>query len=319
MRVLAFDDSDVRSVGRWLGELTVDNLGRSATIQSNRGSGNYDTPFDFTVAGVGSDIAEYRIIENGRILGATTSPQTAVRIFGATLGAGDLRVQGEILFTDGSLVRSTPLAEIVLDDHGTPQAIPPVAYSLTRHVLNDQAFVLELPGSFNQFSSSLGYQVVQAPTQSTILSTTVGPYRVVQPDPNATGTDQLTFQWTHPNGNSNLATITLVYDDYIPGNLQLAVGPLRANQQGHFDVTGAYPNEQTYLVYSISGTGSTFVPQLNVTLGLRNPVQAGNPKRADAGGRVSWSLPIPNVHQRIVWFQAAQRSAASNVVDTYIN
>lgn len=319
MRVLAFDDSDVRSVGRWLGELTVDNLGRSATIQCNRGSGNYDSPFDFTVDGVGSDIAEYRIIENGRVLGATASPQTAVRIFGATLGAGDLSMQGEVLFTDGSLVRSAPLAEIVLDDPGTPTTIQPYAYNITKHVLRGQPFLLELPGSFNQFSSSLGYQVIQAPTQSTILSTTAGPYRVLQADANATGTDQLTFQWTHPNGNSNIATVTLAYDSYIPGHLQLDVGPLRANQQGRFDVTGAYANEQTYLAYSISGTGSTFVPQLNVTLGLRNPVQAGNPKRADANGHVSWSLPIPNVHNRIVWFQAAQRSIVSNVVDTFIN
>lgn len=319
MRVLAFDDSDVRSVGRWLGELTVNNFGRSATIQSNRGSGNYDSPFDFTVSGAGGDIAEYRVIQSGRVLGATASPQTAVRIFGATLGAGDVNVQGEVLFTDGSLVRSAPLEEIVQDNPGTPATIQPYAYSITTHVLSTEPFLLELPGSFNQFSASLGYQVVQAPTQSTILSTTVGPYRVLQPNANATGTDQLTFQWTHPNGNSNVATVTLVYDAFIPGHLQLEVGPLRANQQGHFGVTGAYANEQTYLAYSISGVGSTFVPQLNVTLGLRNPVQAGNPKRSDASGRVSWSLPIPNVHNRIVWFQAAQRSAVSNVVYTFIN
>ncbi len=319
MRVLAFDNSDARSVGRWLGELTVNNLGRSATIQCNRQSGNYDTPLDFTVGGAGGDIAEYRIIENGRVLGATTSPQTAVRLFGATLGAGDLAVQGEVLFTDGSLARSAPLAEIILDDPGAPTTIQPSAYSFTKHVLSTEPFVLELPGSFNQFSSSLGFQVIDPPTQSTILSTTVGPYRVVQPDLNATGTDQLTFQWTHPNGNSNIATVTLVYDQFIPGDLLLAVGPLRPGQQGRFDVSGAYPNEQTYLIYSITGPGAVFVPQLNVTLGLRNPVQAGNPKRADAGGHVSWSLPIPNVHNRVVWFQSAQRSAVSNVVDTYIN
>lgn len=318
MRVLAFDDSEQRSTGRWLGELIVNNRGRSATIQCNRQAGNYDSPFDFTVAGIGGSIAEFRVIQNGRVLAATTSPQTAVRVYGATMGAGDVSVQGEVLFTDGRLVRSAPLTETVLDNPGAPTPMAPKAYGFVKHVLRDQSFLLELPGTLNEFSSSLGYTIVSPPTQSTILSTTVGPYRVCRADPNATGTDSLTFKWTHPNGDSNTATITLVYDDCNLGRPQLAVGALVGGQNGRFDVTCAYPNETTYLVYSLNGPGSTYVPQLNVTLGLRNPVQAGNSRRTDAGGSVSWILPIPNVNPRTVWFQAAQRAATSEVVETAI-
>ncbi len=318
MRVLAYDDSDQRSTGRWLGELIVNNNGRSATIQCNRQAGNYDSPFDFTVGGVGSTIVEYRVIQNGRVLAATNSPQTALRIYGATMGAGDVDVQGEVLFADGRLVRSAPLTEVVLDDPGAPAPIAPKASSFVKHVLRDQPFLLELPGTLNEFSSSLGYTIVSPPTQSTILSTTVGPYRVCQADPDATGSDSLTFKWTHPNGDSNTATITLVYDDCSLGRPQLAVGTLIGGQNGRFNVTCAYPNETTYLVYSLNGTGSTYVPQLNVTLGLRNPVQAGNSRRTDGSGSVSWTLPIPNVNPRTVWFQAAQRAATSEVVEAAI-
>ncbi len=102
--------------------------------------------------------------------------------------------------------------------------------------------------------------------------------------------------------------------------MQLAVGPLVAGQSGSFDVTGANPNEMTYLAYSIQGLGSTYVAQLNVTLGLRNPVQAGSAKRADGNGDVQWNLPIPgNSSGRTVWFQAAQFENTSNVVETTIN
>lgn len=319
LRVLAFDDSQVRSVGRWLGSLTVNNNGRAATISPNIQSGNYASRFDFTLGATGAGIIEYRAIHNGRVLGATTNPQNAIRIFGASLGAGENTVQAEVLFADGRLVRSAPIAVTVNDDPGSPATIQPTVYSFTKHVLVDQPFLLELPGTFNQFDASLGYEILTPPTQSTILSTTVGPYRVLEPDPNATGTDTMTFRWTHPNGTSNTGTITLVYDKCIPGNLQLAVGPLNGGQNGRFDVTCAYPDELTYLVYSILGTGTTNVPQLNVTLGLRGPIQAGSTKRADADGSVRWTLPIPDVNPRPVWFQAAQRSAVSNVVETRVN
>lgn len=102
--------------------------------------------------------------------------------------------------------------------------------------------------------------------------------------------------------------------------MTLAVGPLNAGQNGQFDVTDANPNELTYLAYSIRGLGSTYVPGLNVTLDLRSPVQAGNARRADGSGSVSWTLPIPpNASGRTVWFQAAQFENKSNVVEATVN
>ncbi len=103
------------------------------------------------------------------------------------------------------------------------------------------------------------------------------------------------------------------------GGMTLAVGTLRGGQNGQFDVTSANPNQLTYLAYSLRGLGSTYVPGLNVTLDIRNPVQAGNARRADGSGNVSWTLPIPpNSSGRTVWFQAAQFENKSNVVETTI-
>jgi len=103
------------------------------------------------------------------------------------------------------------------------------------------------------------------------------------------------------------------------GGMALAVGPLQGGQSGQFDVTSANPNELTYLAYSLRGLGSTYIPGLNVTLDLRSPIQAGNARRADGNGSVSWTLPIPvNGSGRTVWFQAAQFENTSNVVETMI-
>ncbi len=98
----------------------------------------------------------------------------------------------------------------------------------------------------------------------------------------------------------------------------LAVGQLTGGQSGQFDVTGATPNELAYLVYSLRGYGTTNVAPLGVTLDLAQPVQAGTAKRTDGQGAARWSLPIPNVHNVTVWFQAAQQGRTSNVVRTVV-
>lgn len=105
-----------------------------------------------------------------------------------------------------------------------------------------------------------------------------------------------------------------------PIGFNLEVGDLTAGQQGEFQITGAQPNTQTYLAYSLRGLGATFVPPLQVTLDLAQPVQAGSPKRADAGGNVTWRLPIPpNAQGRSVWFQSLQFGQKSNVIKRIVN
>jgi len=98
----------------------------------------------------------------------------------------------------------------------------------------------------------------------------------------------------------------------------LAVGRLVGGQTGQFEVTRAAPNGLTYLAYSLRGYGTTIVPPLGVTLDLAQPTQAGNAVRANSQGVARWNLPIPNVHDITVFFQAAQQGRTTNVVRTVV-
>jgi len=84
-------------------------------------------------------------------------------------------------------------------------------------------------------------------------------------------------------------------------------------------VTGAIPNQRTWLALSLTGEGSTFIPQLDITLNLDNPRQIGDMKVADSGGNVSWTLPVPPQGTgREVWFQVVQIENGSNLVASTI-
>lgn len=98
----------------------------------------------------------------------------------------------------------------------------------------------------------------------------------------------------------------------------LVVDPLVGGRMGRFEVTRATPGSPTYLVYSLRGYGTTIVPPLGVTLDLAQPAQAGGAVRASNQGVAQWNLPIPDVHNVTVYFQAAQRGRTSNVVRTVV-
>lgn len=104
-----------------------------------------------------------------------------------------------------------------------------------------------------------------------------------------------------------------------PTGYNLEVSDLVAGTSGYFLVTGATPNTMQYLVYSLRGLGSTFVPQLNVTLDLKAPTLADNGK-SDAAGEILWALPVPKAAKgRTAWLQAAEFEATTNVVEEFID
>jgi len=102
-------------------------------------------------------------------------------------------------------------------------------------------------------------------------------------------------------------------------NLYAEPEPLEAGQDATFSVTGGAAYTNTYLAYSLGGLGSTYVSQLNVTLNLRNPTQAGATKQTDSQGAVSWVEGIPSAGAgHDVWLQVVQYEAKTNVVATSI-
>ncbi len=105
-----------------------------------------------------------------------------------------------------------------------------------------------------------------------------------------------------------------------PNPFKLTVGQLVGGQSGDFSAVGGRPNTRSYLIYSLTGLGQVYIPQLNVTAGIRNPTIAGSPRNTDAQGAVSWRLPIPgNARGRDLWFQVLQQENASTVVATWVN
>lgn len=95
--------------------------------------------------------------------------------------------------------------------------------------------------------------------------------------------------------------------------------PLIAGQNATFTAGYSNPSTKTYLAYSLRGTGSVYIPFLNITINLKQPEQAGKTLTSDNNGTAEWVLPIPNAAAgRNVWFQACQYELKTNVVATRI-
>lgn len=320
VRILAYDDTLQKSTGSFAGILEVNNNGKWATVSSIQNTGDLATGFDITVDAFGGSVTELRIVHNGRVVATTDIPGSQITVYGATFGAGNVDIYTEAIYTDGSKVRSNVISLDIANDPGLPVLSNPLAFSYSQHVLNTDPFVVELPATFDDSSSVLTYTLLTSPAQATVMGNGTGPYRIMVPDSGATGTDQFTFQVDSGTGQSEIATVDIIYSNCHYGQLVLDVSPLRKGQVGTFTVTCAYPDERTYLAYSLKGEGETYVQMLNITLGLAKPSQVGSMVVSDSQGTAIWELDIPNIKTpRLVWFQAAQKSVVSNVVLAQIN
>lgn len=94
----------------------------------------------------------------------------------------------------------------------------------------------------------------------------------------------------------------------------LAVSNLVGGSNAVFTITNATPLASQYIVYSLREPGSTFVPQLNVTLELRQPVLLTS-GRASAQGAFQKSIRVPtSATGRTVWFQGAEINRTTPLV-----
>ncbi len=75
----------------------------------------------------------------------------------------------------------------------------------------------------------------------------------------------------------------------------------------------------TYLVYSLRGIGSTFVPGINVVLDLAKPKLVPGILVTDGAGGAERVLRVPVGARGLdVWFQVVQVNLKTGVVDTRI-
>jgi len=88
--------------------------------------------------------------------------------------------------------------------------------------------------------------------------------------------------------------------------------------QGDMEIFAATPGQTVAFIYSTAGRGSTYIPQLDVTIDLSRPVLAGT-RTADSNGHALLRKRIPPGTQgRRVWTQAAEFQRKSNVVEQVI-
>jgi len=162
------------------------------------------------------------------------------------------------------------------------------------------------------WDGSLGYYYNTGDTEATSFGAHVHGY--------ASGTDPLPGAISSTNNDQAIYHQRLTTNEGWNPRLAVSPDPLVAGAAGTFFAINCNPIRDTFLAYSLTGTGSTYIPSLNITLDLAKPKQAGSGMTSDHLGRATWNLPIPsNAAGLNVWFQAVQYSKKTDVVATSIN
>jgi hypothetical protein len=206
VRVLAYDDTPVRHVGRFVGTLEV--AGPTLAGTPSAASGDLATAFDVAVSASGA-LAEVRLVQGARVVAAGGPGTTALTVFGQNVGAGPVRLHLEADLAGGGRARSAPI-DLDVAFTGAGSAVP-LAHSFTREVALGTAALVELPASYPDDPSQASTTLLQPPGQATIIAHHGGPWVIVEPLPGAAGLDSLLYEVTTPAGTSAPATVVLAY------------------------------------------------------------------------------------------------------------
>src|SRR5690606_37962013 len=95
-------------------------------------------------------------------------------------------------------------------------------------------------------------------------------------------------------------------------------GALHRGQDAVVTVRSATSGGRVYLLYTFAGQGSTYVPQLDVTVDLQSPKLATS-ATADSSGVATFVQRLPNnAPLRAIYLQAAELGNRSNVIVSQI-
>lgn len=211
VRVVAYEDSDVATQGRWLGTIYTDNHGRSVEATVTPATGDLSTTFEVEVAVLGGSAAEIRLLCGGRVVAGASGTGASWSIPGVYLGAGPMRVQAVAAFADGSSARSERVAIDIdpsNDPAGGPGSAAPVAYGHGKFVGRNEPMLIELPAS-DADASDLTFTITAAPAKGTLEGT--GATRLYKPNEDVTGSDSFSFTASDGAGTSNTATVTIEF------------------------------------------------------------------------------------------------------------
>ncbi len=213
LRLLAFDNTAVRSTGRFVTSFVSANFGRTVSMSLSAASGSLTQRFDVTLAAGGGAVSAIDVLQGGRVVASTANASAMVGVFGRTLGSGISRLQARARFVDGRTATSAPVPIDVNTLDGPALGNAPVAFSYTKRVRNDQTAVIELPAAFDDALGVAVWNVTGLPSQGTLLlPSSSAPYRFVKPNVGAIGPDTLTFSVTTPSGTSVPAVVEIVWE-----------------------------------------------------------------------------------------------------------
>lgn len=214
VRLLGKDNTNIKAAGSFVGAIEIVRPDTSlALAAAGPTAGDLDTAYSFTLDATGDDIVEVRLISNARVLDASARCGATMAVFGSTLGAGAVRVQGEALHADGSITRSAPIELDIAFASSAPTGTPPRAVSYTKRVLGDDPILVELPAISDEDPASLSFTLLSGPAHATATLGSGG-FVFLTPNAGAIGTDTLTYRVDGPAGSSNIATVTILYTGY---------------------------------------------------------------------------------------------------------
>lgn len=212
LRVRAVDSRVWRNQDSWVGELEVDNLGRSVTLNAAPTAGDLGTLLFFDHAAAGGTVDHVVLLRGEQVVASSDQAAGQTTLYGQNLGAGAVRVRAEARFADGTAARSASVDLDLAFAGGGTGAAAPVAFDFSVRVREDEPFVLALPAAFDDDPATVTTEVLSHPAQSALLGGE-GSWRVYEPSPTALGSDGLTYRVTGAGGTSNTGTVTLEYQD----------------------------------------------------------------------------------------------------------
>ncbi|MBC7771842.1 MAG: TIGR03790 family protein, partial [Pyrinomonadaceae bacterium] len=148
LRVLARDNTLVKSVGRWIGTLDTANYSHTAALGVTPTMGDLTQVFTFDYAASASGLREVRLMQNGRVLAASTDATGTLSVYGQNLGAGTSTVKLEAMYADNRQAVSVPVS-VDVSSSGAATGPAPVAFSYSKNLLTSTAHIVELPASFD--------------------------------------------------------------------------------------------------------------------------------------------------------------------------
>jgi len=258
VRVLAFDDTNARNVGRFLATLHVSNHGVGIAGTPSATSGDLATAFQIAIASSGAAPKQVRLMQGSRVLAAGDAATTSLVVYGQNVGAGPVRLHLEAEMTGGAFARSAPI-DLDVAYTGSGSAVP-VTSDFRREVQLGTTALIELPAAYPDDPSLATTTILIPPAQAQVVAHHGGPWIAIEPAAGALGLDSLTYEVATPAGISAPATIVI---EYVPKAEFLEPEFFRLDSVAPAAIPALVPGTQKTVTLHGAGFGPATVVELN--------------------------------------------------------